>query len=243
MRNWVRYCLAGCVVVIAALLLILVIGAQRRAHAQVSCERIEVRFEDEHRFFSDEDIRSFLDKRYGVYTGQPLDSVDLGRIEALLEGQSAIRRCEAWTTDDGVLHLSILQRNPVVRFVDGENGFYADAEGFVFPLFPSYTAPVRVVEGRADSDPAWITSVVAMVRYLDTHPAVGERIARITTRGGELTFYPAEGQECFLIGRPEEFRSKLAKIQKYYDYIQPLDRQYKTINLKYNGQIICRKGI
>ena len=114
MRNWVRYCLAGCVVVIAALLLILVIGAQRRAHAQVSCERIEVRFEDEHRFFSDEDIRSFLDKRYGVYTGQPLDSVNLGRIEALLEGQSAIRRCEAWTTDDGAKLFSVLLKKAML---------------------------------------------------------------------------------------------------------------------------------
>ena len=243
MRNWFRYSLAGAAIVIGALLLILVIGAARRAHARVSCDRIEVRFEDEHRFFSDDDIRSFLDKRYGVYTGQPLDSVDLGRIERLLEGQSAIRRCEAWTTDDGVLHLSILQRNPVVRFVSGEDGFYADAEGVLFPLFPSYTAPVRVVEGRADNDPAWIAAVVAMVRYLDTHPAVGERIARITTAGGEMTLLPAEGAECFLIGRPEDFRARLPKIQEYYDYISPLENNYKTINLKYNGQIICRKGI
>ena len=111
MRNWVRYSLAGSAIVIGVLMLLIVLGATRRAHARVSCERIEVRFEDEHRFFSEDDIRTFLDKRYGVYTGQPLDSVDLGRIEQLLEGRSAIRSCEAWTTDDGVLHLSILQRS------------------------------------------------------------------------------------------------------------------------------------
>ena len=243
MRNWVRYSLAGSAIVIGVLMLLIVLGATRRAHARVSCERIEVRFEDEHRFFSEDDIRTFLDKRYGVYTGQPLDSVDLGRIEQLLEGRSAIRSCEAWTTDDGVLHLSILQRSPVVRFMNGEDGFYADAEGVVFPLFPSYTSPVRVVEGRADDDPQWVASVVGLVRYLDTHPAVGERIGQIAVRGGELTLFPVEGRERFLIGRPEDFRARLPKIQEYYDYISPLENNYQTINLKYNGQIICRKGI
>ena len=51
-----------------------------------------------------------------------------------------------------ILHVRITQRAPVLRFQDGERGFYVDAEGFIFPLHKTYTAPVPVVEGAIPVD-------------------------------------------------------------------------------------------
>ena len=62
-------------------------------------------FADSLRFVSEQDIRDYLDKRYGPYIGERMDSVQLARIEDMLESRSAVMRAEAWTTDDGVLHV------------------------------------------------------------------------------------------------------------------------------------------
>ena len=76
----------------------------------------------ERRFVGKEDVAAWLEKEYKAYAGLPLDSVDLGRIERLVEAHSVVRSCEAWLTDDGILHVELSQRQPVVRFECGDNG-------------------------------------------------------------------------------------------------------------------------
>ena len=65
-----------------------------------------------------------------------------------MQAHSVVRDCEAWLTDDGVLHVQLCQRQPVVRFDDGTNGYYADATGFVFPLQARGSVDVPVVDGH-----------------------------------------------------------------------------------------------
>jgi hypothetical protein len=63
--------------------------------------------------------------------------------------------------------------------------------------------------------------------------------------GGEVELKMKEGKERFIIGYPDQIEAKFGKIGKYYSHILPsLDNvQYKSVNLKYNKQIICRKDI
>ena len=88
----------------------------------------------ERRFVTREDIEHWLETEYRAYAGLPLDSVNLDRIENIICAHSAVRDCEAWLTDDGILHVALSQRQPVMRIQDGQNGYYSDAEGFLFPL-------------------------------------------------------------------------------------------------------------
>ena len=122
---------------------------QRRARTCQGKGRLEVIVQDslERRFVTREDIESWLDGEYRAYAGLPLDSVDLDRIEKIVCGHSAVRDCESWLTDDGILHVSLSQRQPVVRFQDGQNGYYADADGFLFPLQSRGSVHVPVVDG------------------------------------------------------------------------------------------------
>ena len=82
----------------------------------------------ERQFVAKADVARWLEKEYRAYAGLPLDSVDLAGIEKLVQAHSVVRDCQAWLTDDGVLHVELNQRQPVVRFDDGTNGYYADAD-------------------------------------------------------------------------------------------------------------------
>ena len=231
----------------------------RQESALVVCGRLDVHFADSLRFVSKQDIRDYLDKRYGPYIGERMDSVQLARIEDMLESRSAVSRCEAWATDDGVLHLDITQRAPVLRFMYGEQeGFYVDESGYIFPLHPSYTAPVPVVEGAIPVDipagykgeaqddwaRAWIAGVLAMNRHIAANRSWQRRIEHIRVRpGGELLLSLTGRSEEFFVGQPQDIPDKLQRIDRYLGTIAPSKPEgyYHTVNVKYKQQIICRQ--
>ena len=53
---------------------------------------------------------------------------------------------------------------------------------------------------------------------------------------------PRRGKERFIFGPPVDFEAKFDRISRYYTSILPLNGVgYTTVNVKYNGQIVCRK--
>ena len=231
----------------------------REDRARLSCNSLKVHFTDSLKFVSEEDIRGFLDSRYGRYIGQRLDSVRLAEIEQLIESRSAVLQSEAWTTSDGALHISVSQRAPVIRFMDGERGFYIDNEGYIFPLHRSYTAPVRVIHGSipvsvpegykgfasTPEERSWLASMLEMNSIIENSrqwKAITDSVA--VRPDGDIVLKMSRGDELFILGEPHSLREKFAGIEKYYDYIVPSKEKgyYKTVNLKYKKQIICRQN-
>ena len=86
----------------------------------------------------------------------------------------------------------------------------------------------------------WFDKVMKLVNFIEDSPWK-ERIVQIHVgNGGDLTLIPREGEEKFIIGQPMNIEDKFARIEKYYTAIAPLERNYKTINLIFDGQIVCR---
>ena len=239
----------------AAALLLMLAGfgmlhsCESRQNSRKLCESLDVRIEGDLEFVTEQDVRSYLDRRYGCYIGAPLDSLDLGRIESLLKEKNVVRGCEAWVTRDGILHVSIEQRAPALRFMRGSEGFYIDREGTIIPLHPSYTAPVPVVEGaipplEKGQKHEWGEGMLALTDYVAASKTWKDRVEKISVNGsGDVELKLAEGKERFIFGAPDEIAEKFGKMEKYYSHIVPSKGEgyYKSVNLKYNKQIICRK--
>jgi len=211
----------------------------------------------ERRFVGKENIEAWLDKEYRAYAGLPLDSVDLYRIEQIITSHSAVKECQAWLTDDGVLHVRLSQRQPVVRFDNGSNGYYADASGFIFPLQSRGEARVPVVEGKiplsiprgfkgeptSEEQKQWLSRMVELACFMKG--SVWEQdICRIKVENdGNLTLYPLEGKERFLFGPPVRVEDKFALMESYYKCVAPAFEpgHYATVDLRYRGQLVCRQ--
>ena len=211
----------------------------------------------ERRFVGKENIEAWLDKEYRAYAGLPLDSVDLCRIEQIIQSHSAVKDCEAWLTDDGILHVQLSQREPVVRFDDGKNGYYADATGFIFPLQARGEVDVPVVDGQLplriprgfkgepaeEAEKQWLAQMVDLACFMKG--SVWEKnISHISVSAdGNLTLYPAQGQERFLFGPPVRIEEKMNLMGRYYDTVAPSQAPgyYRTVDLRYRGQLVCRQ--
>ena len=257
MKPVVRYIIVASAV--AACVVLALVGDRlgAKSRSEVTCNSIEAIIADslQRKFISEGDIRDWM-ADYGTYLGLRLDSVDLRRVEAVIDGKSAVRKSEAWLTDDGVLHISVTQREPVIRFQSASGGFYADADGFLFPLQLRHTARVPVVDGdlpiklgkdfkgepETEKEKQWVQSMLALVRWLGERKEWNDLVGQITVRkDGNLVLIPREGGERFIFGTPTDIDAKFARIRNYYESVAPVrETPYKTVDVRYAGQIICK---
>ena len=232
--------------------------ASKAHRQQITCTGLKLEYADAHRFVTEDDVKAWLERDYGNYIGQRLDSVGLDRIEHILSDQSAILKSEAYTTEDGLLNIRITQREPVLRFQQGETGFYVDDRGYLFPLQEHFTAPVPIMDGAipvrytagykgkalTEKEQCWIRDVIALMAWIRKNKVWREAFVKISvTKGGDIIFVPREGGERFIFGGPENVTDKFDRIGRYYEYILPARGAgyYKTVNVKYDRQIICRQ--
>jgi len=248
--------------VLAAVVLLLAFlsskGREVRSH--IACTELKVDILDSAKlgFVTEADIRGILKDEYGVFIGQRLDSVGLARIERILDGRSAVLKSEAYTTSDGLLHIEITQREPLVRFNNGIVSFYADETGYIFPPVEGYEADIPIVTGsipleipkgykgepKTPKEKLWLSGIIDLLKYLDSDKMWNSALKSVTVdEKGDLVLYPVKGKERFLFGRPEDVRDKFRRLEDYYRYIAPTkeDGYYTIVNVKYDGQIVCRK--
>ena len=258
MKTRVRILVTVAALAALAALCALIHASTARERALRTCEGIRLEYADDYRFVTQEDVKEYLDRYYGAYIGQRLDSIALHRVESILDVQSAILKSEAYTTDDGMLNIRITQREPVVRFQKGSYGFYADAGGFLFPLQENYTTPVPVMDGAVPIDcaegykgapatepeRAWLASVIGMVDYMKKSRIWAANIVQMHVEdNGDIVMIPREGKERFIFGSPSGVAGKFGRMEDYYRFILPEKGEdyYRTVNVKFENQIVCKK--
>ena len=258
MKKFVKYAVALAATALLAFLMILIWKGNSRDHSLRTCEGLSVEFGEEHNFVTRDDIKAYLDEEYGAYIGQRVDSVDLHKVEAILDRRSAVLKSEAWITPDNIMHVKISQREPVVRVQTATDGFYADEKGFLFPLQENFTSLVPIVDGNVPiqekngfkgqpdkpEERLWLSQVIEMVNYMEKSGIWADNISQITVDGkGDLVLIPREGSEKFIFGSPDQAQDKFRRIEEYYRSIAPLKEKgyYTSVNVKYARQVICRR--
>lgn len=212
----------------------------------ISCKELQVSVPGPHQFVSEDEAHYWIDTFYGIYVGQRLEDVGLESIEKMLETKPAVRKAEVWITDDGVLHALVLQRDPVLRFDYKGNGYYTDHEGNIFPLSGDYVADVPVIscDPKLGFDSEWLAKAIALVRKISGSSVWSKRIEGYAVdRNGDFVLL-GDGLKI-VYGDFEESARKFAAMEKYYSGIAPLHASdpYHSVNVKYKGQIICRKDL
>ena len=235
------------------------LGASRKG--KTVCNRIDITILDSLKtpFVTSESIRQYLSTDYGRIIGVPIDSLDLHRMENVLNNKGAILSSEAYITNAGTLSITITQRKPALRFQTAEYGVYCDVDGFLLPLQPNFSTDVLIIDGHipldmADcekgrpEDPAdcmWLDSILKMASYINSSSIWNNRIAQINCNGsGELTIVPKDGKEIFLFGHPDEIEQKFEKMKIYYERIvaEKGEEAYDKVDLRFKNQIVCKNS-
>ncbi len=258
MQKTVKYILIsiGAFLILSVLVAAYVLGASRRTPLKCTGLRVEISDSTTNRFISRADVRKWLDREYGNYTGIHPDSIDLARIERIIDGKSAILKSQAFTTRDGFLNIKVSQRTPVLRLQMKDGGLYVDRDGYIFPLQAGHSSRVPVIDGEIpltvgsgyegvpekEAERVWLEKALEMISFMEGNKEWKEKFVQITVcKGGDFVLVPRKGKERFLFGQPEDIERKFGKIVKYYSNILPEKGSvYTSVNIKFDDQIVCR---
>ena len=188
--------------------------------------------------------------------GKQIDSIDLHALEAQVRGMGEVISAEVYTADDRTLAVRITQRKPVIRFENGNAHWYADPEGYLFPVHnpadvPVVTGqiPLQLENGYKGFAPAsgrdWTCGMVELARYIDSKPVLKREITQLDIApNGDIVLYTRTPGPSIIFGDAGDYAAKFQKLDAWWRNIEPQlneKKHYKTINLKYNQQIICRQ--
>ena len=259
MKKGLRIALYAAVLAGTVVLLVFLGKGNDLQRARTACTEVEISIVDSARmsFVSEADVKAVLDKEFGAFKGKALDSLNLKKVEKALEATSAVLGCEAYVTDDGVMHVDVSQREPAVRFKTATGGYYADERGFIFPLHQNFVSDATVVEGdipmnipegfkgepASPEEAAWLHDIIGMASFINSGRTWRGAFRRIVVgKGGELVLYPVKGKEIFLFGTPDGYEAKLGRMERYYTEIAPVKEEgwYKSVDVRYDNQIICK---
>ena len=174
--------------------------------------------------------------------------VDKGEMEALVSGV-ALGRTTARIDLDSI-ERAIRARGEVM----GAEVYAADPQGYLFPVANSVDVPVvtgalplDLPDGYRGAVPeenrTWLLNLVELARYIDGKDVLRGEIAQLdVAEDGDLVLYTRTPGPAVIFGDSTGYVEKFRKLEAWWRNIAPLERDkpYKTINLKYNNQIICK---
>lgn len=225
------------------------------------CNSIDISMPDSltSRFVTKEDILTFINKRDEQILGYPIGRLNTREIETRLALHPALKKVEVYKTIGGQLHIEAIQKVPVVRIMSSNGrSFYLDAEGAVVPFSMKFTPRVLVASGYinetteamreltiknidADSN---LKQIHELGCFISSHEFWQAQIEQIyVNKKGEFELVPRVGAHRIILGSCEDYRNKFRKLYALYE--KGLNKvgwnRYETINLKFDGQIVCTK--
>lgn len=237
-----------------------------REHRLVKCRNIEVVInnDDENYFVEREDIIQMIKDNGDSLINQPLWSINIPKIEAVLNTHPSIDSAEVFEHVNGDISIYINQRKPIARIITKTNeSYYIDSEGFLMPLSPRFTAHVPVFDGdiretyganyETDfsndviNDSLFKTTslddVFSLAKYIVADEFWNAQIVGVTV-GEEIVITPRVGNHKIILGDSENLEEKFKKLYVFYQ--EGLTKKgwntYSIINLKYRNQVVCSKA-
>jgi cell division protein FtsQ len=247
------------VVVCMIVYLIVVLGLTSDNSKNRICNKIDIHIADslENGFLTSDDILEMVHENYDKILGYPIGKINSEEMETRLRKHPSVRKAEVFICADGSLNIDIEQRKAILRIINHrQESYYVSADGAIIPWSEKFTARVLIANGYIpdsyDSDKmnfvdqagkeSMIKWLYELANYIEDNQFWKAQIEQIyVTRSGELELIPRVGPHVIQFGIAADFERKFRKLLAFYE--QGLSKtgwnKYKTLNLKYEGQIVC----
>lgn len=231
------------------------------------CVELDLRIQGnaQNYFVDKHDILEIIKEHNGVILGQKNGTINVRAIEKTLDAHSFIKNAEVYKEAYGKIIVEIEQRNPIVRVID-KNGvnFYIDEQGYIMPVSSKFTARVPIANGNlsvnwdklknkylgklmltSDSlEASQVANLYQLMAYIHNDTFWQKQIQQVyLNKDAEVEIIPRVGAHIILLGDMHNFEKKFRNLKAVYDkaFRKIGWNQYRTINLKFENQVICTK--
>jgi cell division protein FtsQ len=202
----------------------------------------------------EKDVKEILRRSFDEKVeNEKLGNVDVARIEEVLEQDPFVENAESFVDAKGNLNLKIFQREPILRVIDNNGlNYYLDKNGIKMPLSKYFSARVPIITGAV---PPYVSDFLSRKKYvlkevfnlvqqLNADAFFAPMIQQIVVDPtGDFTLIPILGDQKIRIGTLEDIDEKLERLKIFYKEAMPYEgwKKYRSISVKYKGQIVCKK--
>lgn len=212
---------------------------------KTTCNAIKVSIVDsmDLKFITENEVNDLLQKRFKNLQGSLINDINIEEIESVVRSYSAVADCQIYPSVEGTLCVIVDQREPVLRVFENGSSYLLDSEGYKIPLKGSYKSHLLVGNGylsRLNNK----EDLIRMTKFIIHNEFWKDQIEQIyVDYKGEFVLVPRIGQHKILFGDALNMDVKFRNLKALYkEGLHPLEwNQYKTINLKFDGQVICSK--
>jgi len=221
----------------------------------VTCTNIKILIPGADNFIEREEIDAILKQSEGQLIGRKLEEINLHAIEDKIKANPYIALSTVYADMDGVIHIEISQRQPILRIINaGGQDYYIDRYGLKMPVSPNFTANVLVANGhilehfggRVDTLLTKMASdLYKTARYLKKDSLWDAQIEQIfVDNNDDIILIPRVGNQRIILGDADSLDTKMDNLLTFYKKAMPQVGwdTYKTINVKYTNQIVCEKN-
>ena len=226
------------------------------ARDKTVCEKYTIQIKvapDADTLFYPDDIEKITLNQDSI-VGKPYNEMDLFIMEIMLKENHYISDVTIFGDMSNTLHITATQRTPIVRIIDTLNkSFYLDETGQAMPVRLGISTNVLTVNGKIDitceqalsdtSNYDW-SALLSCVKYINNDTFLKSQIGQIYFEDkNSCLLIPVIGSHVIILGTPEHPENRLERLKIFYQKGMNEEgwKKYKTINLKYGNQVICKK--
>lgn len=197
----------------------------------------------ENLFLSHEMVNKLLIQNHGGLKNKSKSLINLQELENVVFSNELVEKAKIFLTIDGVVKTVVTQRTPIARVNTEAAVYYIDKQGLKMPLSSNYSARVLLVSGAIhDAD---IAPLYALINRIQKNEFLKKMIVGIEKKSEkEYVLRTRVYNQKIVLGEIRDLEKKLKKLEAFYNEVIQNDKvdAYKTINLKYNNQVVCTKN-
>jgi cell division protein FtsQ len=227
-------------------MIIFLFGFASHRSINKNVEDVEVVFENgENLFISYEMVNKLLIQNFNSKQNETKENINLNNLEKFVQSNEMIENAEVFLTIKGDLGVIIRQRTPVLRVANGTGSYYYDSQGKKMPLSENYSARVPLTSSELNinncNDIICLSNIIISDNFLQKQ-IIG--INQIETNGiNQFELKTRLGNQVIIFGDMTRVEKKINKLKIYYQKsIEDKTLEtYKSIDLKFNNQVVCAK--
>lgn len=246
--------------------MLFLLGFVNQKQAELKCSDVLVVMKGDmgHEFVDKNDVLKLANSK-GKLIGKSVGTINTALLEKIILSNPFIEDVEVYSSIGGVLHIDLIQRNPIVRIINkNDEQYYIDQTGAFMPVSDRYTPPALVANGyifntysemnvnigtpKSDTSstkiPRTIEQIYVLAQFLETDSFWSANTEQIyVNEFQELELIPRVGDHKILLGDTTNLSEKMSNLFVFYR--EGLNKigwnKYSIINLKYKDQIVCTK--
>lgn len=253
--NW-KAVLYGSIWVICLSALVVFMSLIEVKKNDLRCRDVKVLIAGSRSFIDRAQIDSILLAQQGPLVGRLLNKINIHLLENTLKANPFIEMAKIYADMDGVIHVQIEQREPVLRVLNLTNqDFYIDRNGFKIPTSNNFTAGVLVASGFILEDFSGQVDTLKTGMAHDLYTTAlfirkdtlwNDQIEQLYVNAqNEIEMVPRVGNHKIILGNADSLQVKFRNLLIFYKEALPKVGwdAYTAINLKYANQIVCEKSL